>query len=167
MEIHYGNPMERERELWIDIQGCVTAIECPEPRRVLTGTVEGLATGELLTENFTARHGELWVSWTQLGDDEEDILPELPKVFISYNHDDKELAVSLRDDLKAAGVTTWMDESELLGGDLWFQQIQSALDRCSVMVGAIGPSGIGNFQSLEITASAGRASRGKSRFIPV
>ncbi|HEX4964530.1 MAG TPA: toll/interleukin-1 receptor domain-containing protein [Thermoanaerobaculia bacterium] len=165
MEIRYGNPMEREQELYIDVHGRVTVVESLEPHRVLSGGIEELATGDLLTEEFLARHAELWVSCPPSG--EGNAVSAVPHVFLSYNHDDKELAVSLRDNLKASRVTTWMDESELLGGDLWRKRIEKALDQCPIVVACIGPFGIGDFQDLEITVATERALAGKGRLLPV
>ena len=43
-------------------------------------------------------------------------------VFISYAREDaRDLAIRLRDDLRAAGCSVWLDLSQIQGGDSWTQ----------------------------------------------
>jgi hypothetical protein len=46
------------------------------------------------------------------------------KVFISYARKDKEVARSLYNDLKNAGVQAWLDTEDLLPGQNWKREIR-------------------------------------------
>lgn len=52
---------------------------------------------------------------------------EVPSVFISYAHEDKDLARALADGLEAAGLRVWIDDNELLAGDSIIEQIAQAV----------------------------------------
>jgi WD40 repeat protein len=58
-----------------------------------------------------------------------------PRVFISYSHaDGKTLAQRLRTDLNGKGFETWLDTQRLSGGDLWSNEIESAIDDADIVV---------------------------------
>jgi len=56
--------------------------------------------------------------------------PRAPSVFLSYATADRTAARALRDELRAAGLDVWYDESELMGGDAWDQQIRRQIREC-------------------------------------
>jgi hypothetical protein len=50
-----------------------------------------------------------------------------PSVFLSYAHEDKDLAQALADGLKTKGMRVWVDENGLLAGDSLIEQISTAV----------------------------------------
>ena len=55
-------------------------------------------------------------------------------VFLSYAREDLESARRIADALRAFGVETWIDQSELRGGDAWDQQIRRQIKECALFV---------------------------------
>jgi hypothetical protein len=53
-----------------------------------------------------------------------------PSVFLSYSHEDREAARSLRDALPGYGLEVWHDEAELGGGEAWDQKIRRQIREC-------------------------------------
>ena len=49
------------------------------------------------------------------------------KVFISYAHEDQDLATRLKGDLEGKGVRVWIDHSGIKGGDAWVKKIHEGL----------------------------------------
>jgi hypothetical protein len=52
----------------------------------------------------------------------------MSSIFLSHNHADKPFVRQLAHDLRAAGIRVWLDEAEMMIGDLFFQKIQQAID---------------------------------------
>ncbi len=155
MEISCRIPRNREQELVVEASGTVRALESEEPRRLLSGSVAALVVGDLLTEAFFDRHAGLWLGWTSPGDPPALAAEPLPglvrrEVFLSYNHQDRELAAAFRDHLRSAGIYVWMDTEDLRAGDPWLEVVGTALERCRAVVFCIGPSGIGSFHRREM-----------------
>lgn len=46
-----------------------------------------------------------------------------PKAFISYSHNDREIATRIAESLRASGIVVWFDRWEILGGDSLIQKI--------------------------------------------
>jgi TolB-like protein len=61
-------------------------------------------------------------------------------VFLSYSNDDQAAAQRLCDGLRAAGIETWIDTSELRGGDAWDANIRRQIRDCAVFVPMISAS---------------------------
>ncbi len=57
-----------------------------------------------------------------------------PKIFISHSWKDKEVALRLERDLKAAGVQVWVDHSEARAGDLITKRVNAALTWCDTLI---------------------------------
>ena len=55
-------------------------------------------------------------------------------VFLSYASEDAEAAERIATALRAAGVETWFDKSELRGGDAWDRQIRGQIRDCALFV---------------------------------
>jgi hypothetical protein len=51
--------------------------------------------------------------------------------FISYAREDREVALRLSNDLRAAGITPWIDVADLIGGQEWDLAIREALRKSS------------------------------------
>src|SRR5690349_10979498 len=66
-----------------------------------------------------------------------------PKVFVSYARVDGEaFALSIHEQLRACGVSTWFDRQGMVGGQDWWRQIVDALDDASYLVLITTPSAI-------------------------
>ena len=63
-------------------------------------------------------------------------MPEPGKnaVFVSYASQDAEVANSLCEALRGAGIEVWFDQNELKGGDLWDIKIRKQVMACSLFV---------------------------------
>jgi tetratricopeptide (TPR) repeat protein len=62
-------------------------------------------------------------------------MSELAKaVFLSYASQDAEAAKRICDELRAAGVEVWFDQSELVGGDAWDQKIRKQIRECALLI---------------------------------
>jgi tetratricopeptide (TPR) repeat protein len=64
-------------------------------------------------------------------------------VFISYSREDWDQYVNpLVEHLRKQGITTWVDQHLLEGGDDWLDRINDALDSCSCMVLCVSPEAL-------------------------
>jgi TolB-like protein len=61
-------------------------------------------------------------------------------VFLSYASEDAPAAQRLCQDLRAAGIEVWIDQSELRGGDAWDAEIQKQIRECVLFVPLISAS---------------------------
>ena len=58
-------------------------------------------------------------------------------IFLSYASQDADAARRICDDLRAAGLEVWFDQSELRGGDAWDQSIRKQIKECALFVPVI------------------------------
>ena len=58
-------------------------------------------------------------------------------VFLSYASEDVAVAERIATALRAAGIDTWFDRSELRGGDAWDRQIRKQIHDCALFVPVI------------------------------
>lgn len=87
------------------------------------------------------------------------------RVFISYAREDaKFLALRLRDDLRAAGLTAWMDVADIQGGDNWARTIERVIESCDVGLALCSHK---SFQSTYCRAEQMRLQRKGKRIIPL
>jgi hypothetical protein len=63
-------------------------------------------------------------------------------VFISYAHEDQEVALGLRERLIALGFTVWVDTVDLLGGQDWEVEIKKALRESSHVITLISANSV-------------------------
>ena len=71
------------------------------------------------------------------------------RVFISYSHQDREIAARVADQLEEGGLGTWLGVEQLNAGDSWTSQSQTALNRSVAVVVLVSPALLGNRQSLQ------------------
>jgi energy-coupling factor transporter ATP-binding protein EcfA2 len=91
-------------------------------------------------------------------------------VFLSYNKADRPAVDEIARQLVKAGIQPWLDEWNLIPGDLWQEAIEEALGSCTTCAVLVGPSGTGPWQNEEMRAAIDRrVSEGKGTFrvIPV
>src|SRR5712691_10225549 len=65
-------------------------------------------------------------------------------VFISYAHEDADLARAVQERLKAAGFTVWIDEGALRAGDSLIQSIATAIHEMEFVVALITDASVGS-----------------------
>lgn len=61
-------------------------------------------------------------------------LPDRPSVFIAYSHFDKDAVRPVYRALQAAGFRTWLDEQNLVPGQLWHKEVDRAIRRTDVIL---------------------------------
>jgi len=76
--------------------------------------------------------------------------------FFSYHADDRPLVESLAEQLRAEGITVWLDTSDLAGGTLWQSELEKALERSSSCCVFVGKSGLGLWQTEETRVAIDR-----------
>jgi hypothetical protein len=60
---------------------------------------------------------------------------EQQTAFISYaRQDSSEFALQLAEDLKAAGAAVWLDQLDIVEGELWDNAVQQAMTSCPRML---------------------------------
>jgi hypothetical protein len=67
----------------------------------------------------------------------------MSRVFISYAHDDYEVAQQLYRDLAAAGHSPWIDKEDLVPGDDWRHSIAEEIRSCKYFVALISSQSLG------------------------
>jgi len=65
-------------------------------------------------------------------------------VFMSYNHNDRPLAQALKQGLDRSGCRVWIDEGELLVGDVLIDKISGALDQVDFLVALVSEHSVGS-----------------------
>jgi hypothetical protein len=70
-------------------------------------------------------------------------------VFVSYARSDGAVAADLNSWLRAKGLSTFFDRSELRPGLRWVSALEEAIGRSRAVAILVGPHGIGNTQQYE------------------
>ena len=80
----------------------------------------------------------------------EDRLTTLaPSAFFSYSRADSEFALKLAADLEAAGCSVWIDQRHIALGERWDRAIESALNRCPILIVVLSPSSVDSNNVLD------------------
>ena len=69
--------------------------------------------------------------------------------FISYAREDAEFALRLAEDLKDAGAAAWLDQLDILPGDLWDIAVERALKNCPRMLVILSPASVTSTHVLD------------------
>jgi len=80
---------------------------------------------------------------------------ELFDVFLCHNSSDKDSIRDINSRLKKNGINTWLDEEQLRPGVPWQNELEAQIQSISTVVVAVGASGTGPWQDLEIRAFLG------------
>jgi tetratricopeptide (TPR) repeat protein len=64
------------------------------------------------------------------------------QIFISYKRQDKEFALKLAKDLKAAGINIWIDQMDIPPGEPWDNAVEKALDFCNHFMVILSPASV-------------------------
>ena len=65
-----------------------------------------------------------------------------PGIFISHNHEDKEFARRIADDLRRAGANVWIDEAVIELGDSLIEKIKSGIDDMDYLAVILSPNSV-------------------------
>ncbi len=84
--------------------------------------------------------------------------------FFSYARADSEFALELATCLRNAGLSLWIDQLDLLGGQRWDEAIHRALQNCQGMIVVLSPESVASHNVLDEVAYA--IEEGK-RLVPV
>lgn len=88
-------------------------------------------------------------------------------VFLAHSSKDKAQVEVIGAQLKARGLTTWLDKEQIAAGD-WFQDvIQAAIPRARSAAIFLGPGGLGRWEALELKAFLAACVERGTRVIPV
>ena len=84
--------------------------------------------------------------------------------FISYARDDKDFALELAKELRAAGFLIWLDQLDIPTGSRWDDEVQSALERCEIFMVILTPD---STASNNVKDEIGYALDSNKRILPV
>lgn len=70
------------------------------------------------------------------------LAPEATDVFVSYSRADKIFVDILVNDLHAQGFSTWVDRQNLWPGQVWNQELLTAIDRAKAVVVVLSPTAV-------------------------
>lgn len=89
----------------------------------------------------------------------------MSRLFISYaRRDGSALALRLVDDLSHAGHEPWFDKAEILGGDTWSREIETAIDGCDALLAVLTE---GSFESRICRGEQSYALSAKKPVVPL
>jgi len=94
-------------------------------------------------------------------------LSETFDVFFSYNRKNREIVRAVREALEDRGVSVWMDEREIRGGDLWIEELQEIIVKARSAAIFLGKDGLGDWQKLELDACIYQNRARNIRVIPI
>lgn len=113
----------------------------------LEGSVQNLADGRIRVSasgpqsrvdelEHRLRTGPPGATVTRVTREGEDVATTGADVFLSYAADDREIATRIGELLEGAGLSVFLDQASLEGGDRWREALDAALDRarCIVML---------------------------------
>jgi hypothetical protein len=73
----------------------------------------------------------------------------MPAAFISYCRADSDFALRLAGDLKAAGANVWLDQLDIIPGQLWDRAIEDAITNCPRMVVIVSPASVNSTNVMD------------------
>lgn len=93
----------------------------------------------------------------------------MPTIFLSYARPDAQAVDRIARDLRSQGVEVWMDRQDLVAGDEWLPQIETAISRAEFMLVFISKSSLrSRWVKREYEAAfESQAKAGGTRLIPV
>ncbi|MFN7962714.1 MAG: TIR domain-containing protein [Thermoanaerobaculia bacterium] len=78
-------------------------------------------------------------------------------VFLSHNSQDKAAVKALGEELKARGITVWLDEWELRPGKRWQKELEAAIASSRSVAVFVGANGLGPWEEPEMEVFLDRA----------
>lgn len=89
------------------------------------------------------------------------------QVFLCHNSKDKPAVQCVNKDLKAKGVSTWLDEEQLPPGRAWQALLEDQIQSIGSVAVFVGNSGVGPWQDVEMRAFISEFVRRRCPVIPV
>lgn len=86
------------------------------------------------------------------------------ETFISYSRQDKEFALEFAREMKAAGLSVWLDQLDIPTGARWDDEVESALGECTVFLIILTPASV---SSENVKDEIGYAIDHRKRIMPV
>jgi hypothetical protein len=71
------------------------------------------------------------------------------RYFVSYARKDTEFVLKLATELRAVGVTLWLDQLDILGGQRWDRAIAEALETCEGMIAVLSPEALASNNMMD------------------
>lgn len=96
--------------------------------------------------------------------------PKICDVFISYHSGDSEWVSALVEDLKARGVTVWLDREQILAGDPFIRNLEEAIAKSRCVVFVISPGWLRSVwvrEEFHRTMILANTATGGPRLIPI
>lgn len=94
-------------------------------------------------------------------------LPDSYDVFLSHNSRDKPVVREVDKLLRREGIRTWLDEKDILPGDVWEDELEVILGSIPVAVIFIGEHGMGRWERPETRVLLDEQAKRGVRLIPV
>src|SRR5688500_6908409 len=88
-------------------------------------------------------------------------------LFLSHHSADKPVVRRIAQRLEEAGFRIFLDEWELIPGELWQEQLEEALMTSRACVVLVGPQGFARWHAVEMRAAFDLQVQQRSRVIPV
>jgi hypothetical protein len=94
---------------------------------------------------------------------------DMPSVFLSHNHTDRQFARRLAAELKFAGVTVWVDEAEIRPGDSLLDRLEFGLRETDYLAVLLSPEAVASrWVRVELNAALQMEVRGgRVKVIPI
>src|SRR5688572_20697756 len=87
-----------------------------------------------------------------------------PHIFISYSRVDKNFALRLAHELRAAGFRIWLDQLDIPPGARWDAEVESALQSCEIFLIILTPA---SMASENVKDEIGYAIDSNKRILPI
>lgn len=84
--------------------------------------------------------------------------------FVSYAREDRDIALRLADDLRAAGIDVWIDQHNIRAGEQWDQAVERALEQSLTMLVILSPDAV---QSRSVMDEVSYSLEEGKRVVPV
>jgi TIR domain len=88
----------------------------------------------------------------------------MSRIFISYSRKDREMVDKIALELETAGIETWLDRSDITGGDKWQSLICEAIEKAELVIVVMSRNMI---ESRWIPREVAIADNSKKKIIPV
>jgi len=88
-------------------------------------------------------------------------------VFLAHNSADKPQVKAIANKLEERGLKTWLDERQILAGQLFQSEIQDAISRSKSAAIFIGSTGLGRWQEIEFQVLFNQFVERKCTIVPV
>ena len=73
----------------------------------------------------------------------------LEKSFLCYSRVDSDFVLQLAKDMRVAGANVWLDQLDLVGGDIWDNEIEKALENAETMIFVISTASIASKNCMD------------------